>query len=1275
MTDETVLADLLSVWQRQREEGRDVPATVLCPDRPELAEELQRRIGALRRLEDLARGATPADDTQTKLSAGPAGDATRPRTATARRGTPAVPGYEILGELGRGGMGVVYKARQLGLDRLVALKMILAGGHAGAAELARFKTEGEAVARLQHVNIVQIHEVGEHDGLPFFSLEFCGGGSLERKLAGTPLTPADAAALVESLARAMQAAHDKGVVHRDLKPANVLLADDGTPKITDFGLAKKLDEAGQTTTGAVMGTPPYMAPEQAGAKAYRVGPATDVYALGAMLYECLTGRPPFRAASTMDTLMQVMSDEPVPPHQMQPRTPRDLETICLKCLQKDPAKRYASAHDLAEDLRRFRAGEPIRARPVGHLERGWRWCRRNPAVAASLLTVALSLLAGSAVAVAFGVRAEQARRDEAERARSESAAKLDAEQAHREAQRQLVDLCVASGMVAAKENDQGLAVLWFARAAQLSKDDPRQEELNRIRVANWLRQVCLPEGTFTVPDFRQRQDKFRAFQLSPDGKYLLVIAASAGCLVWDRPAGRLVALPEPAAKATAAAWQPRSGLLAVAGPDGQIRFLAPPEFRPAAETVPAGQVTALAFSKDGQRLAWGGPEGARVWDVTKNEYMTPPLAHPAPVLSVSFSSAGGYLATSARDFKARVFRVGADQREPLFAPVPHWPGEYDAFTHGGADRFAPRFASADQILLTAELTRQGTYALVLRSALTGQFLTSNGTKDHLSSFALSPRGDAAVALWHYAARLLATANGGVLAALDPGPPNGPGRFSDATFNAAGSTLVTCGHDGALRFWSVDDRPDFGLNPSGPPVWNPMQAVRVELSPDGRHVAAALWDGRVCLWQLPEGPPTAYTLPTGSASLTTLSPDGRYVLPRGVSHRSGTLTATRVYHADSGRAAGPMLDPGGVLLDAAFSPDGTRVATASSAARAPDDRGRVVFAGDGKGGRVQLWDWKSGKRLARPIPMPGEPRGLAFRPDGGALAAVCADYHVLLIDPATGAVLHDLDPGVRTRQNPDANQWWSNGEARFSPDGRLLVTWEMSPHVHVWDADSGRLLHTLPHDERVGHVAFSPTDPTVLATASWDTSARVWDLKTGKLLARLRHPQWPTRVRFSPDGRELVTSCGDTTLRVWDWESGTLKDGVSFPNVLHDFGFAAGRRWLVTLGPGELQVTDWQSRTAVGPPWGLRQSFGLELAIPGGDRRALVGAFADSLVGYDLEKMAAPAAGPVEDLVRLAELAAGRRILSEGRVVPLTSAEWAERWQAYHAAGTAEAPAQ
>jgi len=324
--------------------------------------------------------ARPAADDETLQRSADAARAAGTKAAARACPAPAVEGYEILHELGRGGMGVVYQARQVALKRIVALKMILDAAHAGTEQRLRFRAEAEAIASLQHPNIVQIYDWGEQDGRPFFALEFIDGGSLDRRLGGTPLPPAEAAALIETLAHAMHAAHQRGIIHRDLKPANVLLAATGAPKITDFGLAKQLDsQLAHTVSGAILGTPSYMAPEQAAGKGDRIGPGTDVYALGAILYETLTGRPPFKGPSAWDTMQQVMADEPVPPSKLQPKLPRDLETICLKCLAKDPAQRYASAADLAEDLRRYQAGEPIQARPMALWRRLWKWAERRPA--------------------------------------------------------------------------------------------------------------------------------------------------------------------------------------------------------------------------------------------------------------------------------------------------------------------------------------------------------------------------------------------------------------------------------------------------------------------------------------------------------------------------------------------------------------------------------------------------------------------------------------------------------------------------------------------------------------------------------------------------------------------------------------------------------------------------------------------------------------------------------------------------------------------------------
>ncbi len=329
-----------------------------------------------------------------------------------------VPGYDLLQELGRGGMGVVYKARDRRLHRLVALKMILGGAHVGQVGLARFRNEAEAVAKLHHANIVQIYETGEHDGCPYLSLEFVEGGSLEQQMRESPTTPSGAAELVETLARAMDFAHQHGIVHRDLKPANILLANQGghftvirrketgsvslaanhgsrstLPKIADFGLAKHVDnDSSNTQSGTILGTPCYMAPEQAQGHNDQVGPPADIYALGSILYELLIGRPPFKANNPLDTIRQVIAQDPVPPRQLEPRVPLDLETICLKCLEKDPARRFATAADLADDLRRFLDGHPIQSRPIRAWERAWKWARRRPAIMALIGVCSLAVV-------------------------------------------------------------------------------------------------------------------------------------------------------------------------------------------------------------------------------------------------------------------------------------------------------------------------------------------------------------------------------------------------------------------------------------------------------------------------------------------------------------------------------------------------------------------------------------------------------------------------------------------------------------------------------------------------------------------------------------------------------------------------------------------------------------------------------------------------------------------------------------------------------------------
>ena len=506
---------------------------------------------------------------------------------------PEIPGYRIEAELGKGGMGVVYKAQHLLLDRTVALKTILAGAGADEAELTRFRIEVRAVARLQHPNVVQIFEVGEHDGLPFFCLEFCPQGSLASKLKRNVLPPRKAAHLVEQIARGMHAAHQQGIIHRDLKPANVLLTEDGTPRVADFGLAKKLDEQGQTATEAVMGTPSYMAPEQASGQSRQVGPAADVYALGAILYECLTGRSPFKAASAWETIQQVLTVDPVPPRQLARSLPRELETICLKCLEKNPARRYASAEELAEELRRWQAGEPISARPVGRLEQAVKWARRKPTAAAlaavSVLALLVVLVGGGLFtlfltqqrdrAVKAEEKAEQ-RADDANQARQQALRdKESALLAQKTALRHAAGSAYDSGQQLCERGEVSQGLHWLARALEHARSagDADLEAAARWNLGVWSRELHTLALVLPHPG----EKKVNAVAFHPEGKIIATGSAAGIVRLWDgesgQATGQMLRLPKPIRSLV---WQPGGKSLGIVSVDGFFRLWQPEAAEP-----------------------------------------------------------------------------------------------------------------------------------------------------------------------------------------------------------------------------------------------------------------------------------------------------------------------------------------------------------------------------------------------------------------------------------------------------------------------------------------------------------------------------------------------------------------------------------------------------------------------------------------------------------------------------------------------------------------------
>jgi WD40 repeat protein/tRNA A-37 threonylcarbamoyl transferase component Bud32 len=1105
VSDDSRLANLVSLWQHRLAEGRDVPAAELCGDRADLIPALEQRLDLLRRMNRLMESTTDrtAADPAARAHAVTRADETlvapaAPPAAPPPSGDRAPEGYEILCELGRGGMAVVYKARQAQLERVTALKMILSGAHASAAELARLRAEAKAIACLQHPNIVQIYEVGEHGGLPYLALEFCAGGSLDRKLRGRPLPPPEAAELVEVVARAVQAAHEKGVIHRDLKPGNILLTADGTPKITDFGLAKRLDSA-VTASGSFLGTPSYMAPEQVKG-AGTIGPPADVYALGAVLYECLTGRPPFWAPVVADTLLQVLNNEPVPPCLLQPHVPRDLEVICLKGLHKDPARRYASARDLADDLRRFRAGLPITARPVSRAERAWRWCRRNPSTAGLLAAVALVLVLGAAVATALAVVAE----GHARRARqNEQAAREEKRLADEQRER-------AEWLLYASEIGQSLRA-WEANHVRdawhhlnETRADFRGWEYRYLRAlfAGNHKTVPAHEGTVTCARF------------SPDGTRLASGGSDGVVRVWD-----------------AAGWQELLALRGTAGP-----------------------VLSVCFSPDGKRVAAAGEERqdgggeestVRVWDAEKGGQPLVLEGHPQFINAVCFSPDGRYLATASNDRTVRVWdartgnrRTSLEGHKGVVLSV--------CFTRdgqllsAGADRtvraWDPRAGGSVELI---PLANTG-YVTAVCACPDGKRVVTAGEDGAVRVW------DAATGKWLFALRGHA------------------GPVLSVGFSPDGKRLASAGEDRTVRVWGMEDDHE-PLVFKG----HTMSATAVSFAPDGKHLASAGADGTVRVWRADRGQGALVCAGHEDVVLSAcLSPDGTRVASADADDKVRVFDATTgeeaVRLAEPLRPDGHRADAYAVC----YSPDGKRLAAGSGdnavvrwdaetgqllapfgardrAGGAPvnaaaDEPARAVravcFSPDGKrlaggsaGGPVLVWDAETGATLFVLDGHPGGVRQVAFGPDG-RLASAGDDGTVKLWDVETGHLAATLQgPGGRLLA------------VCFSPDGKRLAAGGDGLTVYVWDAESGDFLTRvrLPaRDVAVTGLAFSADGKRLIGTTK--STVRVWVADTGLAVLALRvrddaadRPDRAiTGLCISPDGTRLAAPDKDRMVRVW-----------------------------------------------------------------------------------------------------------------------------------------------
>jgi WD40 repeat protein len=1092
-----------------------------------------------REMRELERAYRDREADPAALPAGRPTEPTEPEAAERAMARPSVTGYEILDELGRGGMGVVYRARQLRLNRPCALKMIRAGDLAGPRDAIRFLAEAEAAAQLRHPHIVQIYGMGEHDGRSYLELEYVEGGSLARRLDGTPWPPRRAAELIATLAGALEVMHARGIVHRDLKPSNILLEADGTPKISDFGVAKALGvDSGLTATDEVLGTPSYMAPEQArGGK--HAGPAADVYALGAILYELLTGRPPFKAATFLETLEQVRSAEPVPPGRLQPRLPRDLETICLKCLEKEPTRRYEAAA-LTEDLRRFLAGEPIRARPVSRAERLWRWCRRNPIVAgltASVVTLLIAVTVGAMLA-AFKQRRLA---EEAEHARDDAVAARVAERAQRRQAEELLERqYVARAVRLMDDGDPFGALPWIVEGLRLVQGDAAREEMHRFRLAAALQY----RPRFVHVWFHDGPVSSAAF--SPDGGRVVTASNDQTAGVWDAATGRLHATLRHRAGVKYAEFSPDGGRVVTASLDRTARVWDAATGRLHATLEHQAGVEYAKFSPDGGRVVTAGSDqAARVWDAATGR-LHATLEHRARVRYAEFSPDGGRVVTASDDRTARVWDAATGR--PLTEPL----------QNSGVVFHAAFSLDGNRVVTASYPTARVWDVATGRRVATLEHITNvnHAAFSPDSRWVVTASRDNTARVWEAATGRPRTP-----------PLRHDGHVSRAAFSPDGSWLATAGGDGIVRVWdAATGQPDSpALRHSGPVkcvayspdgsrllaasddetarVWDPAGPAPIILehhgalvyhatfSPDGRRLATASWDRTARIWDAITGRP----LPAqplrhdGEVRRVTFSPDGGRVVTASLDRTA------RVWDAATGRPVTGPLSHGDQVLEARFSPSGDRVVTASR-----DSTARVWDAATGR--LHATLDHQAGVEYAE------------FSPDGRRVVTAAADRAARVWDAATGQRIMTLEHSGPVRH------------AAFNPDGRRIVT-ASGTAAQVWDAASGqRVGASLGHKGDVERASFSPDDRRVL-TASVDGTARVWDAVTGQpRTPPLRHDGWVVHAAFSPDGRRVITASMDGSARVWDAATGEpVTPALPHASNLWHAAFSPDGRRAVTTG--------------------------------------------------------------------------------------------------------------